>query len=98
MDIEVLVEIIDMLKFEDGIENWNIKEDFKELREYTLEGLELEIEQGIVLATDLNDEIYNESKALMGFLAESIKDIKHKDKAEFTIHFEDGAIGIKGIY
>lgn len=90
--VEELVEMIGILELEDRIENWNIKEDFKELREYTLEGLELEIEQGIVLATDLNDEIYK------AFLVESIQNIIYKNKAEFTISFPDGKIHIKGLF
>lgn len=89
--VEELVEMIGILKWEDGIENWNIKEDFKELREYTLKGLKLEIEKGIVLATDLNDEIYK------AFLVESIQDIIYKNKTEFMINFSDGKIHIKGL-
>lgn len=91
MEIEELIEIIEMLKWQDGIETWSIGEDFENTIGYIITGLKLEIEQGIVLATDSHDEIYK------AFLVESIKDIKHKDKAEFTINFSDGKINIKGL-
>lgn len=96
MRIEELVEEISMLRWGDGIETWKITEEFRKKNEYTLVGLEIEVEQGIVCAADSKGEIYCSPKVLMGFLAESIINIEHKDKAEFTIYFKDGTIVIKG--
>lgn len=96
INIEELVDMIEILSW-DGIETWEITEEFKRKNEYTLVGLEIEVEQGTVCAADAYGEIYSSPKVLMGFLVTSIKDIAHKNKAEFTIYFNDGTIAIRGI-
>ena len=79
------------------MQTWEITEEFKREKEYKLDGLEFDIEQGIVMATDANDDIYTGYKSLMGFLVTSIQDIVHKSKAEFIIKFRLGTITIRGI-
>lgn len=94
---EELVDLVSMLTWRDGVQTWKITEEFNKKKEYTLDGLELEIEKGIVIATDENDEIYSDCKSLMGFLVTSIQDIIHKSKAEFIIKLRFGTITIRGI-
>lgn len=94
---EDLVELVSFLAWKDGVQTWEITEEFKREKAYKLDGLEFVIEQGIVIATDANDEIYTGCKSLMGFLVTSIQDIIHKSKAEFIIKFRLGTITIRGI-
>lgn len=74
---------------------WEITEELKERREYTLRGLEFEQEQGILIATDSNEEIYNGYKALTGILVKSINKIEQLEKTSFTIYLPNGTIAIK---
>lgn len=74
---------------------WEITEELKERREYTLRGLEFEQEQGILIASDTNDDIYKGYKALTGMLVKSINKIEQLDKTSFTIYLPNGIISIK---
>lgn len=74
---------------------WEITEELKETREYTLQGLKFEQEQGILIATDANDDIYKGYKALTGILVKSINKVEQLEKTSFTIYLQNGTISIK---
>jgi hypothetical protein len=61
---------------------------------YTVHSLEAEMEDGGVYFGDMNDVIFNNQYALMGFLINSIVNIKFEDKVT-TIMFRSNSIAIE---
>ena len=61
---------------------------------YIVHNLDAEMEDGAIYFGDMNNVIYNNQYALMGFLVDSIIDIKFEDKVA-TIVFRSNSIRIK---
>lgn len=102
IEIDELQDCITSLICCDGVENFKITEAFitkekeYEAKEYTLYGLDIEVEDGIVSCCDLNEDIYKEHHVLMGFLLDNVK-IYRYDKITFELVFPDGLIIIRAI-
>lgn len=99
-DVEQLIDKIEELTWCTGVVDWHITEDFTKSgeREYSLQGLKMEIEDNIVICSDMNDELYEDiSRVLNTFLVDSIVNIEVHVKNVIKIFFKNGSITIKGI-
>ena len=61
---------------------------------YIVHNLDAEMKEGEIYFGDMNDVIYNNQYALMGFLVDSIVNIEFKDKL-VTIIFKSNSIKIE---
>lgn len=102
IEIDELQDSISSLIWCEGVENFKITEAFRtkeegyEAKEYTLYGLDIEVEDGMVCCCDLNEDIYKEHHVLMAFLLESVKIYTFNSRI-FELVFSDGIIIVQAI-
>ncbi|MDF2844066.1 MAG: hypothetical protein K0R00_2492 [Herbinix sp.] len=102
IEIDELQDNLEMLIWQSGVEKFKITEAFRtkeegyEAKEYILEGLEVEVENGIACFGDVNDDIYNEYHVLMALPIDMVKFYTFNSRI-FEIVCTDGLIIIQAI-
>ncbi|MDF2544263.1 MAG: hypothetical protein K0S47_3981 [Herbinix sp.] len=102
IEIDELQDSLSTLLWQSGVEKFKITEAFRtkeegyEAKEYILEGLEVEVENGIACFGDVNDDIYNEYHVLMALPVDMVKFYTFNSRI-FEIVCTDGLIIIQAI-
>lgn len=102
IEIDELQDSLGMLIWQSGVEKFKITEAFRtkeegyEAKEYILEGLEVEYEDGIAYFGDVNDDIYTEYHVLMALPLDMVKFYTFNSRI-FEIVCPDGLIIIQAI-
>jgi len=99
-DVDQLIDKIEELTWCNGVVDWHITEDFaiSGERDYYLQGLTMELEDGIVVCSDINDELIKDiSRVLNMCLTDSIVNVEFHAKNVIKVLFKDGSIIIRGL-
>lgn len=97
-DVEQLIEEIERLTWCDGVIDWHITEEFpvNGKREYDIQGLKIELEDGIVICSDINDKLIEDiSRVLNMFLVDSIVEIITHSCNYVELIFRNGLVKIE---
>ncbi len=95
-----LEDELSTLTYCEGIETWKVTEELANGNEniYFIRGLTIDIEDGIVLGSDMDDIIFYNDYILKAFLESSVETITHEGKLSFKICFKnDTYITIEGL-
>jgi hypothetical protein len=100
LDIYGLIDTIELLKWEKGIENFHVTECFRTYTttEYDLTFLEIELCKGLVLCSDQNGYLFNNKCELLSFLLDSLKSIHSYERDGVLcedLEFKNGHIYIE---
>lgn len=96
--IEEAIDKLELLKWQEGITDFVITEEFSNIKEFLVSNLSIETEDDIVFCWDDGEEIERQGSILIGFLKHhllSINKIYDKDIGYDLLEFEDGTVTIK---
>src|SRR5690554_4901164 len=96
--IEEAIDELELLKWQDGISNFVIIEEFTRVKIFTVSNLSMETEDDIVFCCDDNGVIDQQGSILIGFLKHHLLSIRkmYENGIGFGLfEFEDGTVTIK---
>jgi hypothetical protein len=103
ISIEQLVEDVEMLMLDQGVEGFKITEQFEinGRKSYIVRGLHMGIENDTVYSNDWDDMIYENIYVMKGFLKDSVISIVRTidgDNRKGKLDFKDGIIIIEVLW
>ena len=96
--VEEAIDELELLKWQEGITDFVIIEEFSKVKEFTVSNLSIGTEDNIVFCCDDNGVIDKQGSILIGFLKHHLLSISkiYDNGVRFGLfEFEDGTVTIK---